>query len=267
MKSAKAVGVAGYTILEVMIVLVVTGGLFASVAAMLSGKQATTEFNQAVRDYEAKIQATASDVATGFYSTGTFSCSVSGPGPVTFAPAPVSLPGTNKGCLFLGKMLATGALSTDIFTLAGRQYKPDNITDIETLADASARAVYSPVDITEPYTNKFSMMIKNVYTIPGNVSIGGFGFISELSGANGAGSPDTGSRGVLLYGLTGTTSPNANNRAANAALINAGVTPEPTGVRVCLWDGGNHKGEITVGDNGSQTTTEVTFDNGVSPVC
>jgi prepilin-type N-terminal cleavage/methylation domain-containing protein len=260
------IGAKGYTIIELLIVLSVMGGLFASVAILLSGKQRVTEFTQAVRDYEAKIQSVASDVAAGNFRSGEFNCSAGSTGHVDFLPAPVSDAGTNKGCLFLGKVITTGSSDSDIFTVAGRQYMADNVTDVKTVADAIPWTVYSPVDITEAYAHKFGMMIKNVYTIPNNQSVGGFGFLLQLGGS-GAGNPDTGSRGVLLYSVTGTSSPNANGRAANAGLINTTLTAASTGIRVCLWDGGSHKGEITIGENNSQTATEVTVDNGISTVC
>lgn len=260
---------AGYTIIEVIIVMAVTGALFAGVVLMFNGKQATIEFTQAVRDYEAQIQAVASDVATGTYSTGTFNCMASGPS-VSFSVG-ANLSGTNLGCIFLGKIITTADNNADIFTLAGRQYKfVDNVTDVENLAEAGPKVVGAPVvDLTENYVHKFGLLIKNVYTIPSNFSVGGFGFISELSGATGAGNPDTGSRGVLLYQLNGTSSPNTNNRTSNSNLINttSNLVAASGGIRICFTDGGSRRGEITVGENGSQTATELTIDNGVSTLC
>jgi hypothetical protein len=246
--------------------------LFASVAALLNGKQSNTEFTQAVRDYESKIQATANDVVAGNYPAGGFTCTSNFNGPLIFnLGAPPLGVGTNKGCLFLGKIMTTGTTSTDIFTLAGRQFKQGSPLDIEQLSDALAVAVTSPIDVTENYFHKFGLQIKNVYTITGNTSVGGFGFITEISGAIGGGNPETGSRGVLLYQLNGTISPNTNSRLSNSILINSIVPVRlvlaPGGIRVCLWDGGVHRGEITVGANGSQTATEVTIDNGISVVC
>jgi len=273
MKSRNTAG--GYTILEVMIVLVVTAALFAAVAALLSGKQATTEFNQAVRDYESKVQSVASQVAAGFYTTGSFNCNGDNTGnPVTFSrTVPINAAGANISCLFMGKMMTAGTTSSDIFTMAGRQYKTSTTSgDVVTIDDAKPVAVYDPgnsVDVTESFTYKFGLTIKNVYTINGNVSTGGFGFLIELGGGTAAGSPVTGSRGVLLYSLANNSAPNVADRGTNAARFGvvANLALAPGGIRICLTDGGTHKAEITVGANGSQTSTEVTIDAGISAVC
>jgi len=72
----------------------------------------------------------------------------------------------------------------------------------------------------------------------------------------------------LLYRLTGTNSPNNNGDNANGSLIDAAhLIPAPEGIRVCLSDGNNRRGEITIGDSNSQTATEVFISNGISAVC
>jgi len=172
MNRFKAAG--GYTILEVMIVLVVTAALFASVAALLGGKQSATEFTQAVRDYEAKILETSSDVTSGHYENDNLTCFINGAGKVKFNSGASSFgTGSNKECIFLGKILAANTDETRIYSVAGKHYKSDNVTDVENLTDADPAAIITPVNITESYKHKYDLKIENVYTIGSNISVGG----------------------------------------------------------------------------------------------
>ena len=69
-RRAWAGNTAGYTILEVMIVMTVTGALFATTALLLSGKQAQSEATQSVRRLESELQLVASEVGNGYYQNG-----------------------------------------------------------------------------------------------------------------------------------------------------------------------------------------------------
>ncbi|CAN5448737.1 hypothetical protein BH10PAT3_BH10PAT3_8270 [soil metagenome] len=266
---------AGYTILEVMIVMAVTGAMFLSVSLMLSGKQAETQFTQAVRDYESKIQSVSAEVRNGYYQSGTFNCSatdIAGT-KVNISALPVAEAGTNKGCVFLGKVMTMGKTSADIFTVAGRQFiGASNSGDVKDLGQAVPKAVArAGYDVTEQYEYKYGLEVKNVYLIgtPPLTSVGGFGFMIELGGGAGSGNPVTGSRGVLLYRLAGPTAPNTNVRTLNADAIDAAgsLIAAPEGIRICLWDGGNRRAEITVGANASQSETFVTIGSGISTEC
>lgn len=277
MKRSKA-DVGGYTLIEVMIVLAITASLFTSVAVMFNGRQATAAFNQAVRDFESKIQVLANDVATGSYNSGGITCTNSATG-VTFSST-TGTQGKNLGCIFLGKMITVGLspegiTKADVFTLAGSQYNSSGV-DVLNLSEAKPRAVYSStdsqIDVTDSYTFSNGLLLKSVYDIGLAKSTGGFGFLSELGGSSGPGNADSGSRSVELYSLynnTITTIPNTNNRQANVTLINltTNYIKATRGIRICVWDGGKRRGEITIGASGSQTSTEVTIDNGVSAEC
>lgn len=72
----------GYTIIETIIFLAVTGAVFASTITIVSGQQARTEFTQAVRDVQTRIQDISNDVTTGFYhNPGTLRCNANPGGP------------------------------------------------------------------------------------------------------------------------------------------------------------------------------------------
>src|SRR6187551_190361 len=95
----------GFTIVETLIVLAVTGGLFVAAAAMISGRQTRTEFEQSVRKIHAQIQQTINEASIGYYpNKNNFSCAAGGSGPIITAASPASQ-GQNEGCMFLGKVM------------------------------------------------------------------------------------------------------------------------------------------------------------------
>lgn len=120
----------GFTILETMIVLAVTGGLFVVFATTLSGRQNKAEFNHAIQNVQVQIQQVINQVSTGFYpNDGSFTCTNSG-GNMVFDSA-ANNQGTNEGCTFLGKVMqfGPGVNGTDpeqfiVYTIAGLRCPP-----------------------------------------------------------------------------------------------------------------------------------------------
>src|SRR4051794_22929500 len=69
----------GFTIVEVMIVLAVSGLLLGGAIVVIGGKQNQTAFNQSVRQVQAQIQQRINEVATGFYDNeGNIRCNGAG---------------------------------------------------------------------------------------------------------------------------------------------------------------------------------------------
>ncbi len=147
--------ISGYTIVEVMIFLGVSGALFFSVMLLVSGQQGRTEFSQSIRDFQSTIEDTANDVATGYYtSSGSFICTARAPissvytstsrdynvpdgtsplnpggsfRPITGMGTPTQ--GTNQTCTFIGNALhfvPRHALKNElrIYAVAGRRLDP-----------------------------------------------------------------------------------------------------------------------------------------------
>lgn len=138
-------GQRGFTIIEVLIVLAVTGLLFASAAILIAGRRQQAEFNQAVGQIQSQIQQVINDVATGYYpNTNSFECSAGPSGPVLTAGGGTEQ-GANAGCIFLGKAMQFGVLDTSpeqfsTFTIAGLQKNAAG-NEVTSLAEAQPRAV------------------------------------------------------------------------------------------------------------------------------
>ncbi len=99
---------AGYTILEVLIFLTISGALLISAGTLINGRQQQTQFSTGVRDLESRMQDLINDVENGFSSNnGSISCTVPGmssnPAAVPVVTATPRPQGTNEECVFLGK--------------------------------------------------------------------------------------------------------------------------------------------------------------------
>src|SRR5579864_9164793 len=93
---------AGFTITEVMAVLVVTSLIFLSSIAIISQQQNRTEFATSVQDFQTRMQQTIDDVINGYYpSNSDFTCAVKA-GTLTVV-AGNTAKGANQGCIYIGK--------------------------------------------------------------------------------------------------------------------------------------------------------------------
>src|SRR4051812_35553772 len=93
----------GYTIIEVLIVLAVTGVLLASALRLISGQQARTEFSQSIRDVQSQINDVMNNVSSGYFATGgKVGCTTSSSGPTLSSTPPSGGSGTSKDCILIG---------------------------------------------------------------------------------------------------------------------------------------------------------------------
>lgn len=252
---------AGYTITELLIVLAVTTVMFAAIVVAFSGRQARAEFNQAVRNFETKLQAAMNEVTNGHFDTG-YSCNGS-----------IQPQGKNKSCIFLGKTFAMREEQSEIMTVVGNRTVNSGgiVRDVETIAEAAPDALYNP-SASNPYEHSFDIKIKRAFIMNasgGNAaSIGAFAFLSQLGGGLSSGdNPVSGSRSLILYSVSGTSISSPFIVKANAVSA-ANLTPAPYGIRICLRSGdslgGEHKAEITIGEQNTQTAIKTLIDEGIA---
>jgi prepilin-type N-terminal cleavage/methylation domain-containing protein len=191
----------GFTIIEVMIVLAVSAVLLTAVLATIKGEQNRTQFIQAMRDIDSKIQDSLNDVSTGNYAhvfnggTGatpnknnTRTCSVSGAPPTPslggFSGAPDVTPGINKNCLFLGEALqfSTNGSTAGVpnntrffaYAVLGRRLKQDlngNFVPVDNFADANPTAmlgggVNKNQELSYSYTFANGITARAIHYIP-----------------------------------------------------------------------------------------------------
>lgn len=116
LRSTPSVSRSGYTIVEVLIFLAVSGALLASAMLLLNGQQRRTEFSAKVREFDSKLQSIINNVASGYYNnTGMTTCTVSG-GVITVTTTSGSV-GSNSDCTFIGQYVSLPA-TNDRFVIA-----------------------------------------------------------------------------------------------------------------------------------------------------
>lgn len=253
----------GFTIVEVMIVLAVTGALFASAAAMIAGRQNRTQFTLAINNVESQIQQAVSDVGSGFYpSTNSINCSLNA---ATGAPqfsVGTNKQGANAPCTFMGKAVQFGVKDTDpeqfaVYALAGLRQKTDG-SDVQTIAEANPKVMtLNNSDPTGLPTTILTLQNglqtgKMTYTHAGiTKDIVAVAFVSDLTqNSNGLVS---GAQNVNVYpivspiGQTTPTTPADTASAINAQLKTSQVNPDG-GVNICfLSNTTDQAGIVTIG--------------------
>jgi hypothetical protein len=266
---------AGYTIVEVLIVLAVTSALFISAAATMSGKQGRTEFLTGLRSMESKIQSVSNEVSAGFYDNG-YQCRAPGGGPPQLNRNVTVSPGSNIDCVFLGKVMHFGLNSGrdyNVYTVVGRRATSTGAA-VTTLAEAQPTAIDgtgTAPDVTEYKRTDWGVAITKIL-VKGtpDIQVGGFGYLNQLTGDIAGGNPTTGSRSLELVGVSGTTL--ASAKPAFVSRIQS-TTPTPAmvdaprGIVICVTGRNGQKGEIDVGGARGRLTTNVLMDTAVSSDC
>lgn len=259
---------AGFTIVEVMIVLAVTGALFVGIASTLAGRQRQAEFTQAINEVRSQIQQTISEVQEGYYASGNnFSCTASGTGPgssITFASvAPgAKAQGTNGGCIFLGKALHfTTSDGYDIFPVAGLQSATNFMSSRPT-------AIYNTSGVDQSVSVKYKFGITVVaMKYAGASSASTIGVFSSFDDTN---AQEGSNQQADIYGMPSAAL--TSNKATAAGQIKTdldtvtasslgSLTQNPNGgVQICFKSGGtDNYGLITVGQNNRQGAVELTI--------
>ncbi len=266
----------GYTVVELMIVLAVTGALFASAVYFIAGQQAKTEFTTGIRDIESQIQDIMNDTITGYYnSTGNFSCEATAAGPQINAVA--SEQGTNEDCIFIGRALqfAVGGTNEEgfnVYNIIGlRQTSPGGRPrDVATISEAQPVAMDG--EAIDKRTTTFGIKAKKMYYSDGSgapQTIGAIAFISSLAKINqNSGALQSTSQSLDIYPLEATALGLGESDVVSAidGLSDASVSNPAGGVVVCFESGSTDQhGLITIGGEGNRTSTRLNIGNGACP--
>lgn len=185
----------GYTIVEVMIVLSITGALFLAASILFQGQQGKSEFSDANRDLQSKIQDWANDVTTGYYpsqrgvggSTG-YTCNYTGGGfspnllKLQYAPAGVIKKGTNEGCIYIGKVIQFKKDSGTVYsyTIVGQRQvtsaggAPRLVESLEEATPFVARNTdpsgTAGINLTESYSVRWGALVQPTTSNPCNLN-------------------------------------------------------------------------------------------------
>lgn len=289
---------AGYTIVEALIFLAITGLLFVSVATLVSGQQSKTQFDQAVREAHQKVDDILNDVSTGLYtSTGNISCSVSLAGILRINSVAANRQGINPDCLFIGRAIQflpapAGAQSTlNIYTVVGRANPLASIPGISSptalqratpvviaaATDQTGAVMANPKNYPDAYVTtplSYGLKPSRVYYVDSSGNkrdIGWIAFVNSLE-ANSAGAAlkNPGNLPVSLYVMPPVNGTGLNKSSAdtavdiNTALNSSGVAINPSSGAIVCFDNFSRRGQnakIVVGANQS-LTTDLVYEEG-----
>lgn len=266
-------GSRAFTIIEVLIVLAVTGLLFVSAAVLIAGRRQQTEFNQAIRQIQTQIQQVINDVSTGFYpDSGNFQCTPGPSGPVLTAGSTEQ--GTNSGCIFMGKAMQFDIFNTSpeqfsVYTVAGLQ-KTSSGAEVTNRVQAMPKVVAPST--SQPDTSIDTQMQGGLTTYrmwyndgAGDRDIGVVVFMPSLAPSSSIASSAQQLHVIPVMG----TSLNASKPAtAQAIYDNMPTSPFDVsgGVHVCFVSSGtDQSGLISIGGEARQLS--VTLDIKSNKTC
>jgi prepilin-type N-terminal cleavage/methylation domain-containing protein len=275
--------VPGFTVIEVMIVLAVTGLLFVSAAALISGKQNQTAFDQSIRQIQSQIQQVINEVSVGYFpNLGNVQCNGAG-GTVTLVKAVGTAQGANAGCVFIGKAMQfqVGSSSPEVFnvySIAGLQRGGAGGKESSSLSEAKPKVIApSSAEPTLPDSTASDTLQDGLTTAKmyynngaGDKNIGVVVFANSLAQFDPTnGSLLSGAQQVNLIPIDDNEikSKLGQDETVGVDIINSKLSTAATssniGVYLCFASGGtDQSGLITIGSNGRQLAVNLAIKNG-----
>jgi len=263
----KGLNTQGFTIVEVMIVLAVTGALLIMALVLISGQQGKTQFSQSINDIQAQINDVVNNVATGYYANnGNVSCTSTGgvPQPTVGAAGE----GQNTGCVFLGRAIQfdVGGDKTayNIYDIVGTQKTASGNYPANKVE--AAPVVLAPPSSTADTTSKLNLLygleVGSMKYQGGDIS--SIAFLSSFANYTNN-DLNSGSQHVSLYPIKTSATIASGGETAPSAVpkITAANMDDPgNGVQICFNSQvGNQSGTITIGGNGGQLATTLKIQN------
>ncbi len=291
----------GYTIVEVLIFLAVSGALLISAMSLFGGQQRRAQFTQAVREFDSKIQDIINDVSTGFYpNTGSIQCAYDGGAPgngIKLTSGSGSTQGANSDCIFIGRVIqfapqGVGEGSLRIYTVAGQRQVADSVLRREPTTLRETKSILiAAKDSADPTPNAFEDVAGSPEISIGKVcyktcssaeEMGGIGVFSTFGSYNGN-SLQSGTTTAQLAPIVSTptqpsrinqlpyefvTSVNEKLSGTTTAWSDAAYQTyirdaQQSGITICLLSKSvDQHARLKIGGNSSQLITELTFHGG-----
>lgn len=227
----------GYTIVEVMIVLAVSGMMFVMAANFINGKQATVSFTQGANEMASRIQGTIDQVTDGRFSDVKLVCDVLGSDITVSTPLAGSpdRQGQNAKCVFMGKFIHfrvdNDKKKYETFLLAGKRAST-------TLSNAGIKAVYNDGDVTDLTVKSNVPQGLDIESVKVDGSaVHGLGFLRD---------PSDGVKVTAVYTTALGSNETQSSAASKLTSSNISLLSSRTAV-VCVTDG-NRYGTITIGE-------------------
>lgn len=230
--------VSGFTIVETLIVLAITGVLFVSIIGITSGRQSKTQFNQAATSIRAEIEQIIGEVQSGYY------------------PNVTTNQGQNKDFVTVGKVMQFGrGLGTD----------PERYGVYSLITQRDAKNIgEAPVTTVEAATQtaplKFGLTTKWMRVGGTTTNIGAVGFVTYFTERS----------NNLLYGSETTQVVPIESSDLESVDTNLGPhlvasynrSNPPGGVQVCFDGGMGQSALVTIGGSSRANSVTLAIRNG-----
>jgi type II secretory pathway pseudopilin PulG len=246
----------GFTIIETLIVLAITGLLFVSFASVIAGKQDKVRFNQAINSVKAEIEQSIGEVQSGFFpDDDNKRCWQTG-NTLHISNGVTTSQGTKKDCVFLGKLLQFKVQNTD-----PEQYASHVIAGLRSADDFTTADPQLYTYVTHPLqyglTTKFMRYNGN--------NVGGVAIVTYFS-KQATGNP-YGSNNTEVVPIDGTSlnksiSQTTAQFAAHAVSSYESSRNLATGVEICFNSGTTtQSGLITIGGPAGASSAKLSIYN------
>lgn len=264
----------GFTIVETMIVLAVSGAIMIGALSLVGGSQNRVQFDVALKDVDQQITTVVNNVANGFYpDLKNQVCTVDDLNfRLNLSPAASSL-GKNLNCVFLGSVIEfTDQDYFNVYTIAGRRIKSSTNTVNTKMADSYSTALITPnspqkINLSngiEVSKIKIDTNGDGAYSAAES-SYGSIGFFTTLGDEDSSGQLLSGSLSIDYIGMLTSGIDSTNDIPGGAGYIQngfrsyyAGNVNPSSGIMVCLKSNTtNDYGIITIGGEGRSATTSV----------
>lgn len=264
---------AGYTIVEVIIFLAVTGMLFSAAVLYIAGQQERAYFAAATRDAQSQIEDLGNDVVTGYIPLkGEFDCIVNSPGsPPILRPTPGSSyrQGQNPDCVFLGKVIKFEQDSSKytVITVAGNSRNSTN-QEVKTFAEANPTPVIpgsssAGVDLTETKEFENGLIVTRIIYQPVRggpfYDIGAIGMFTTFPQTNpGTQNLISGTQNVMIVPIVNSSlGETVETTVARIPNVNE-ADANPHTFLICLQHGkGGKQAALAIGVGGRRLTTNL----------
>lgn len=261
---------AGYTVIEVLIVLAISGVIFVSGVVMFSGQSNSTAFEQSMQDANSEISTRIRGVGSSqFFNSEGYTCTVSG-NPARAILTPSGGSSGQQDCLVVGTAVEapTGANNLYFYEVLGNRqvYGPGNnpTGPATSLAESNPTpALAEGTDLT--FSFKLSSDVKiissNVEAFDGsNLASNLVGFYINFQGeaTSGSGSQTSVAKGYNYQSA-------GHDTSSVKSCIEGTACQVPTDVKVwkiCFESpSGNRRAEIDIASQPTGVTTELKFVN------
>ncbi len=246
--------------------------MFTLAAIFISGKQSNAEFKQGMNDLATQLQNVANQVANGFFpSTNSLSCTIGASGSPQTAVVNGTTQGTNKACIFLGKVVqfdiaGDSGSGYNVYTVVGRRYASDTNTNVLSSSFTEAKPV-AATSLTDNKHAQWSLTVSKLYS--GTDVVGAIGFFGSF-GTGGGATLDSGSQTTVFVVPKNSASSRSQTDFANTVIpgISDGDVVNQPNIAICVNSNTEQPGSVTIGGiNGQRLVARIKVGTAIDDRC